>query len=263
MFMPVRAYIPPGTLRAAVAYPHSSRGLSRLPVIVKALADVGLEHLEPLLDKEDRWDRELTDDEKQRVAFARVILQRPRWVVVNDALDVLDPDIAHAHQALFTGALADVGIINIGHDQPDSGFLPPQAASRHGSARAELQVRNASTELLTDPIRHRNPLPPIGADGACLSSLPIGRVPEALCPVAAAKPNQKSISSRFQFVVEMTSAADVAWAAVRLGVLRSRISDEDSLGRRTRQGKFDRRLGSPAPSPQIDDAEGGRQFDAA
>ena len=64
MFMPVRAYIPPGTLRAAVAYPHAAQDYEA-PAIVKALAAVGLEHLEPHLDKENRWDRELTDNEKQ------------------------------------------------------------------------------------------------------------------------------------------------------------------------------------------------------
>ena len=49
MFMPVRAYIPPGTLRAAVAYPHPTEAYDA-PAIVKALAAVGLEHLEPHLD---------------------------------------------------------------------------------------------------------------------------------------------------------------------------------------------------------------------
>jgi vitamin B12/bleomycin/antimicrobial peptide transport system ATP-binding/permease protein len=121
MFMPVRAYIPPGTLRAAVAYPHPSEDYGA-PAIVKALTAVGLDHLEPHLEKENRWDRELTDNEKQCVAFARVILQRPSWIVVNDALDVLDPESRTLIRSLFSGEFADVGIINIGHDQPETGF---------------------------------------------------------------------------------------------------------------------------------------------
>src|SRR5271163_1638609 len=123
MFMPVRAYIPPGTLRAAVAYPRPTEDYDA-PAIVKALSAVGLEHLGPHLDKEDRWDRELTDNEKQCVAFARVVLQRPGWVVVNDALDVLDPESRILIRSLFQGEYADVGMINIGHDQPDSPFYP-------------------------------------------------------------------------------------------------------------------------------------------
>jgi vitamin B12/bleomycin/antimicrobial peptide transport system ATP-binding/permease protein len=121
MFMPVRAYIPPGSLREIVAYPHSTDAFDH-PAIVNALTGVGLEHLEPHLDKVDRWDRELTDDEKQCLAFARVVLQRPGWVVVNDALDALDPTSRERIRTLFSNELAEVGIINIGHDQPETGF---------------------------------------------------------------------------------------------------------------------------------------------
>jgi putative ATP-binding cassette transporter len=64
----------------------------------------------------ERWDRQLTDDEKQRLAFARVTLQKPRWVVVNDAFDVLDPESRMRMRALFTGEFADIGFINIGHE---------------------------------------------------------------------------------------------------------------------------------------------------
>jgi vitamin B12/bleomycin/antimicrobial peptide transport system ATP-binding/permease protein len=123
MFMPVQAYIPPGSLREAVAYPHSTETFDH-SAIVKALAGVGLEHLEPHLDTVNRWDRDLTDDEKQCLAFARVVLQRPGWVVVNDALDVLDPKSRERIRTLFERELADLGLINIGHDQPESGFYP-------------------------------------------------------------------------------------------------------------------------------------------
>ncbi|HEX9169243.1 MAG TPA: ABC transporter ATP-binding protein/permease [Roseiarcus sp.] len=123
MFMPVRAYIPPGSLREAVAYPHQAHVFDP-PAIVEALAAVGLAHLEPHLDTVNRWDRDLTDDEKQSLAFARVILQKPRWVVVNDALDALDPKSRERIRALFSSLLSGVGLINIGHDQPETGFYP-------------------------------------------------------------------------------------------------------------------------------------------
>jgi vitamin B12/bleomycin/antimicrobial peptide transport system ATP-binding/permease protein len=117
MFMPVRAYIPPGTLRAAVAYPQPTEAYDA-PAVVNALAAVGLGHLEPRLEQEERWDRELTDNDKQCLAFARVILQRPGWVVVNDALDVLDPESRTRIRTLLEGEYADIGILNIGHDLP-------------------------------------------------------------------------------------------------------------------------------------------------
>ena len=123
MFMPVRAYIPPGALGEAVAYPRSASDYDAA-VIAKALVDVGLEHLAPRLQEENRWDRDLTDDEKQCLAFARVILQRPQWVVVNDALDALDPKSRLRIRALFSSELSEIGLINIGHDQPETSFYP-------------------------------------------------------------------------------------------------------------------------------------------
>ena len=90
MFMPVRAYTPAGTLREALAYPHQHTKFDPADM-AKALADVGLAHLQSKLDVEERWDRQLTDDERQTLAFARVILQKPSWIVLNDALDILNP----------------------------------------------------------------------------------------------------------------------------------------------------------------------------
>jgi putative ATP-binding cassette transporter len=65
----------------------------------------------------------LNDDEKQRLTFARVILQRPQWVVVDDALDLVDPASRTRIKALFTGGLADVGVVNIGNDEGERGFF--------------------------------------------------------------------------------------------------------------------------------------------
>jgi putative ATP-binding cassette transporter len=91
--------------------------------IAAALAGVGLDRLKPMLGKAGRWDRELNDDEKQRIAFARVILQKPRWVVIDNALDLVDPVSRLRIEAIFTGGLVDIGVINIGKRQNDSGFF--------------------------------------------------------------------------------------------------------------------------------------------
>jgi putative ATP-binding cassette transporter len=122
VFIPTHAYVPPGVLRAAITYPRSADVYDDR-TIAKALADVGLERLQPLLDTMGRWDRQLSDDEKQRLTFARVILQRPRWVVVDDALDLVDPASRKRLEAIFTGQLVDVGVIHIGNDKNEGGFF--------------------------------------------------------------------------------------------------------------------------------------------
>jgi putative ATP-binding cassette transporter len=122
VFRPTQPYVPPGVLRASITYPESADAFKEA-VIVKALADVGLERLEPLLGKSDRWDRLLSDDEKHRLAVVRVMLQRPLWVVIHSVLNLIDPASRAQIEAIFTGPLADVGVIHIGNDENDSGFF--------------------------------------------------------------------------------------------------------------------------------------------
>jgi vitamin B12/bleomycin/antimicrobial peptide transport system ATP-binding/permease protein len=120
MFLPVRAYAPAGTLREALSYPVPDLKFDPRD-IAKALADVGLEHLEKELDAVERWDRRLTDEEKQCLAFARVFLQKPSWLVVNDALDILNPTLRLRIRAIIDDRLREMGIINVGHDVPEAG----------------------------------------------------------------------------------------------------------------------------------------------
>jgi len=115
MFLPARPYVPPGDLKSAVAYPHPPDAYDG-EAFAGAFSAVGLNRLATQLDRTERWDRRLTDDEKQRLAFARVILQKPRWLVMNDALDELDPTSRDRIEALLMNELKDVGIFAIGRD---------------------------------------------------------------------------------------------------------------------------------------------------
>jgi vitamin B12/bleomycin/antimicrobial peptide transport system ATP-binding/permease protein len=75
---------------------------------------VGLHRLASSLDQTERWDRELTEGEQQCLAFTRLLLHKPRWVVIDEALDALDDD-AHRRViiALFRDELKAAAIINI------------------------------------------------------------------------------------------------------------------------------------------------------
>jgi vitamin B12/bleomycin/antimicrobial peptide transport system ATP-binding/permease protein len=122
IFISAPGYIPPGTLRSALSYPRSGEAFD--PATVSdVLATVGLDYLKPLLNKEDRWDRRLSDAEKQRLSVARVILQKPRWVVLNQAVAGLDPETRRRIEAVFSRDLANVGVLNIGRYPNESGFF--------------------------------------------------------------------------------------------------------------------------------------------
>jgi vitamin B12/bleomycin/antimicrobial peptide transport system ATP-binding/permease protein len=122
MFLPARAYVPPGTLRAALCYPCSSAEFGEAAT-AQALAAVGLERLQPQLDTPARWDRQLSDDEKQSLAIARVMLQRPRWLVLNGVLDVLDAATRRRIEALLSGELGGIGVIDIGKQKDHDRFF--------------------------------------------------------------------------------------------------------------------------------------------
>ena len=115
MFMPQRPYLPLGTLRAAVSYPA---GLGRFDVAAAraALERVDLGRFTALLDRTERWDRQLSLDEQQRLAFARLLLHAPRWVVLDDAIGALDEGHRRLVLSIFERELAAATVIHFGRD---------------------------------------------------------------------------------------------------------------------------------------------------
>jgi vitamin B12/bleomycin/antimicrobial peptide transport system ATP-binding/permease protein len=115
MFMPQRPYLPLGTLRAAVSYPDAPERFDDRAVRA-ALQRVDLGHLLPSLDRTERWDRQLTLDEQQRLAFARLLLQAPRWVVLDDAVGALDEGHRRLVLSILERELAGATVIHFGRN---------------------------------------------------------------------------------------------------------------------------------------------------
>jgi vitamin B12/bleomycin/antimicrobial peptide transport system ATP-binding/permease protein len=106
-------YLPRGTLAEALTYAMEPSSYPR-QAMVAALASVGLQRLEPLLDKPGRWEREVSIDEQLLLGFARVVLQAPRWLVMDEAFSALDDDTLERIIDVLNGSLAHTGIIHIG-----------------------------------------------------------------------------------------------------------------------------------------------------
>jgi vitamin B12/bleomycin/antimicrobial peptide transport system ATP-binding/permease protein len=122
MFIPRQPYVPLGTLRATLAYP-SPETAYKDEELVAVLQCAGLNRLSSSLDRVARWDRELTDDEQQCLVFTRILLFKPRWVVIDEALDALDDDARKRVISLFKDALKDAAIINIGRPEAKNHFF--------------------------------------------------------------------------------------------------------------------------------------------
>jgi putative ATP-binding cassette transporter len=121
-YMPRTPYLPPGTLREALAYPS---GVDKFQAkdYSGALARLGLESLEPLLEVSKRWDHELNEDEQQRLAFATLLLHAPHWVLIDEVLDSLDDDSMQRVTEVLTKDLAHTGIIYIGRSEQKDGLF--------------------------------------------------------------------------------------------------------------------------------------------
>ncbi|PPQ39470.1 putative ATP-binding cassette transporter [Rhodoblastus acidophilus] len=122
MFMPKRAYIPDGRLRDVLAYPGAADALDPA-LFAQALARMGLSHLAGRLDETARWDQELSEAEQQGLAFARLLLHRPLWVVVDSAIDSLSAAARKALLDLFGAELSGSTLVYIAGPQGDDPFF--------------------------------------------------------------------------------------------------------------------------------------------
>jgi vitamin B12/bleomycin/antimicrobial peptide transport system ATP-binding/permease protein len=117
-YMPRSAYWPPGTMRDALAYPSDPDEIKD-KALRDALADLKLQELEPELDKGRDWREELNEDQLARLAFARMLIHEPSWILIDEVLDFVD---AHS-RALITGVLGkrlkSSAVIHIGRQLPN------------------------------------------------------------------------------------------------------------------------------------------------
>jgi vitamin B12/bleomycin/antimicrobial peptide transport system ATP-binding/permease protein len=122
LYMPRRPYLPPGTLREVLAYP-AAVATYETSAYEAALARLKLERLVPMLDQAQQWDRDLSEDEQQIVAFARVLLHAPPWVLIDEVLDALDEDARAAVLEIITKDLGRTCVIHIGRADAHDHFF--------------------------------------------------------------------------------------------------------------------------------------------
>lgn len=113
LFLPQRPYLPLGPLRQALYYPYSPNGSKAL--LPETLERCHLEHLSGVLDQNDNWAQVLSLGEQQRVGFARILLQRPDYLFLDEATASLDEQMEAMLYQLVRSQLAHVTVISAGH----------------------------------------------------------------------------------------------------------------------------------------------------
>lgn len=115
LFLTQRPYMILGSLRDQLLYPNTSCELTDKQ-LYQVLAQVNLQHLPARvggLDAELDWDVVLSLGEQQRLAFARLLLTRPRYAILDEATSALDlKNEEHLYQQLQQ---TETTFISVGH----------------------------------------------------------------------------------------------------------------------------------------------------
>lgn len=149
MFLPQRPYLPLGSLREALLYPTPPAHRDD-EALGAALCRTGLGHLVSFLDQTRRWDRELTIDEQQRFAFARLLLHEPRWVIMDEAIDTIDEENRSLVVSIFEKELAAAGVVSLGRRASLKGFY-------HQRVHLSLQRGPCPWPRRLEVVRHVGP----------------------------------------------------------------------------------------------------------
>jgi putative ATP-binding cassette transporter len=140
MLLPQRPYIPIGTLRRAATYPDAPESRS-IEDVAQAFRHVGLDHLVDRIDVEAPWDQTLSGGEKQRVAFARIFLQNPDIIVLDEATAALDPNSQDKLMELLSQQPEKSTLVSVGHR--------PELEAFH-NRKIVLERRRGGAKLVSD-----------------------------------------------------------------------------------------------------------------
>ncbi|MBI3507444.1 MAG: ABC transporter ATP-binding protein/permease [Proteobacteria bacterium] len=113
LFLPQKPYMPIGTLREALLYPHDDGADDA--TLRATLADVRLPDLVGRLDEVAHWGQRLSPGEQQRLAIGRALVAKPAFLFLDEATSALD-EATEAHvYALLAERLPGTALVSIGH----------------------------------------------------------------------------------------------------------------------------------------------------
>ncbi|RZF65523.1 ABC transporter ATP-binding protein/permease [Sphingomonas populi] len=141
MLVPQRLYLPLGTLKNAICFPD--RAEDHDDAVIAALLDqVRLSTHIDAMHELRMWQDELSPGEQQRVALARILLQRPTLLVVDEATSALDADNAANFYQAVIGELPGATIVSVVHDEKLASYHTHRLRLDHGHATcAKIEMK--------------------------------------------------------------------------------------------------------------------------
>lgn len=115
LFVSQKTYLPQGRLIDAMYYPELPPETTDINAIKDIIHKVNLGHLVDKLEQEDDWTRVLSLGEQQRLAFARLILHKPKIAFLDEATASMDEGLEDAMYRLLQAELKETTLISVGH----------------------------------------------------------------------------------------------------------------------------------------------------
>ncbi len=114
MFLSQLPYVPLGDLRAVVSYP---RAAGEIPddELIAMLTRVALPSCAKRLSDVEDWAKVLSPGEQQRIAFARILLTKPKVVFMDEATSALDEGLEYMLYDMVRTELPDTVIVSVTH----------------------------------------------------------------------------------------------------------------------------------------------------
>ena len=115
LFIPQKPYMTLGSLREQLCYPLTKSRFSdeHLHAVLKEVQLPNLTERYPDLDIKQDWQRILSQGEQQRLAFARLLLNSPKFVILDEATSALD---IKTEQYLYNLLKErNIALVSVGH----------------------------------------------------------------------------------------------------------------------------------------------------
>jgi putative ATP-binding cassette transporter len=142
MITPQKSYLPLGSLRGALLYPDPNLEVS-VDRLEAALGKVDLGPLACRLDEVARWDQVLSNGERQRLGMARLLIHKPRVIILDDALSALEESAQTKLLTRLRAELPDATVVSLAQRPATSGAHERELVLERRADSAVLVPANA------------------------------------------------------------------------------------------------------------------------